>query len=73
MRIKELYEKLRFHLLTWNRWRKLNVNSRWHKILVLLGLRESASLESTKRAKLIFEGLKAGLKGEENASRENNS
>lgn len=37
--------KLMIHFKKWNRWRKLNLNSRTHKLLVLLKLTNSPTLD----------------------------
>ena len=35
------------HIVRWNKWRKKNVNSTFHKLLVLLKLRYSPTFENT--------------------------
>lgn len=33
------------YIKRWNRWRKFNANSKWHKFLVLMGFRYSPTFE----------------------------
>ena len=44
----EMFKKLTIHYQQWNRWQKCNLNSRLHKILVLLKLKRSPSFEMMK-------------------------
>ena len=43
-----MFKKLTLHYQQWNRWQKCNLNSRFHKILVLLKLKSSPSFEMMK-------------------------
>lgn len=56
------------HIRRWNIWRCYNTNNRWHKLLVLLGLRNSPTLihtllpeECEEIAKAFEEGVKKGF------------
>lgn len=44
----EMFKKLILHYQQWNRWQKHNLNSKFHKILVLLKLKHSPSFEMMK-------------------------
>ena len=44
----EMFKKLTLHYQQWNRWQKHSLNSRFHKILVLLKLKHSPSFEMMK-------------------------
>ena len=46
--MRYLTYRLRFHLLTWNIWRKRNANSKLHKFLVLIGFYSSPTFEMAK-------------------------
>lgn len=39
-----MFESIINHISVWNEWRKHNTNSKFHKLLVLLGLRHSPTL-----------------------------
>lgn len=39
-----MLENIAIHISMWNEWRKHNTNSKFHKLLVLLGLRHSPTL-----------------------------
>ena len=39
-----MLESIAIHISIWNEWRKHNTNSKFHKLLVLLGLRHSPTL-----------------------------
>lgn len=39
-----MFENIAIHISIWNEWRKHNTNSKFHKLLVLLGLRYSPTL-----------------------------
>lgn len=43
-----MFKKLTLHYQQWNRWQKRCMNSRFHKILVLLKLKRSPSFEMMK-------------------------
>lgn len=42
-------KKIIKHCKAWNCWRKQNLNSKFHKIMVLFGLRRSPTLEQTTK------------------------
>lgn len=44
----EMFKRLTLHYQQWNRWQKRCMNSRFHKILVLLKLKRSPSFEMMK-------------------------
>lgn len=57
-------QKFRHHLSKWNEWRKHNTNSKWHKFLVLIGVRESPTMKWTltkKEKKAFHEGVMEGM------------
>lgn len=58
------------HIQKWNEWRKNNLNSPFHKILVLLKLHNSPTFEAfltQKQMSKIIEAFEKGLKdGESN-------
>lgn len=43
-----MFKKLTLHYQQWNRWQKCSLNSRLHKILVLIKLKRSPSFEMMK-------------------------
>lgn len=47
-RVATLIKKLKIHYQQWKRWEKRSLNSRFHKIMVLLGLRISPTFEMMK-------------------------
>lgn len=50
-----MFKKLTLHYQQWNRWQKHNLNSKFHKILVLLKLKRSPSFEMMKTGERIAE------------------
>ena len=50
-----MIKKFKLHYQQWNRWQKHCQNSRFHKILVLLGLRRSPSFEMMKVGEIVAE------------------
>jgi hypothetical protein len=56
------------HLKRWNKWRKLNGNSKMYKFLVLIGFIISPSFELTwtdEECEAYYKGLCEGLRGEQ--------
>lgn len=45
---EEMFKRLILHYQQWNRWQKRNLNSKIHKILVLLKIQHSPSFEAMK-------------------------
>lgn len=43
-----MIKKIKCHYRQWKHWQKRSLNSRLHKIMVLLGLRKSSSFEMMK-------------------------
>lgn len=55
------------HIRRWNKWRKGNLNGRFYKFLVLIGVKESPTLPLTwldSELKAYRKGLEDGLYGE---------
>lgn len=42
--LTELIKMLRTHVKRWNKWRKRNTNSKFHKFMVLIGLHNSPTM-----------------------------
>lgn len=52
------------HICRWNEWRKYCLNGKWHKFLVLIGVRKSPTMMFTltkKEAREIGEAFKKGF------------
>lgn len=52
-----MFKKIKLHYQQWNRWQKCCMNSRFHKILVLLGLKKSQTLEMMKAGEKIVSNM----------------
>lgn len=53
--------KIKTHVQQWNRWRKINTNSTFHHVLVLIKLKSSPTFESFKRTEELYAGFLKGI------------
>ena len=54
-----MFNRVVLHYQQWKRWEKRNLNSRFHKILVLLGLKRSPTFEHMKAGEKLVANLES--------------